>query len=89
MGKLIDTLNFLNSQYYIETVDGEPCICRKISDEYDIEISGLNSSSKDLKVDVYVWALKPSRHTVEYFFNIKSLSELQKTLNNILVKYQD
>lgn len=89
MGKKLDeTLNFLNSRYYIETIDGEPCICRKISDKYDIEISGLNSKSRNFKVDIYVWALKPSRHTVEYFFNIMSLEDLEKTLNNILVKYQ-
>ena len=35
-----ELLDFLGPQYSIKTIDGEPCIYRKINSHYDIEISG-------------------------------------------------
>ena len=37
---LKETLNFLGPEYQLNYIDGEDCIYRKLSDSYDIEVSG-------------------------------------------------
>lgn len=91
--KLFETLSFLNTpQYCIKNIDLEPCIYRKISDNYDIEISGLNSHGSKFLVDVYVWDISRgsgiTATAIEKILDIKSKEELQKILNNIVAKYQ-
>ena len=89
--KLNDTLSFLNSDYSIKTIDTEPCIYRKISDKYDIEVSGLNNPSKVFSVDVYVWDISRgdgiAATTVENIHGIKSKDELKSVLDSLFVKY--
>lgn len=89
--KLNDTLIYLNSDYSIKTIDIEPCIYRKISDRYDIEVSGLDNSSKRFSADVYVWDISNGdgigATTVENIHGIKSADELKAVLDSLFVKY--
>ena len=89
--KLNDTLMYLNSDYSIKTIDTEPCIYRKISDRYDIEVSGLDNSSKRFSADVYVWDISNGdgigATTVENIHGIKSADELKAVLDSLFVKY--
>ena len=89
--KLNDTLMYLNSDYSIKTIDMEPCIYRKISDRYDIEVSGLDNSSKNFSADIYVWDISNGvgvgAATVENIHGIKSVDELKTVLDSLFVKY--
>lgn len=86
MGKKFqDTLKFLGSDYSIKTIDMEPCIYRKISDKYDIEISGLNSQGK-YSADVYIWNCKTFQID-ERIFNLPSKEALKFELNRLILKY--
>lgn len=89
--RLKDTLIYLNSDYSIKTIDGEPCLYRKISNKYDIEVSGLNSSSKTFLVDIYVWDISKGigvmASIVENISGIKSKEELKSILDSLFVKY--
>ena len=89
--KLNDTLMYLNSDYSIKTIDMESCIYRKISDRYDIEVSGLDNSSKRFSADVYVWDISNGdgigATTVENIHDIKSADELKSVLDSLFVKY--
>ena len=89
--KLNDTLMYLYSDYSIKTIDMEPCIYRKISDRYDIEVSGLDNSSKRFSADVYVWDISNGdgigATTVENIHGIKSADELKAVLDTLFVKY--
>lgn len=82
----LDLLSFLGSTYFFDAVDGELCICRKIGNHYDIEISG---TYRKKRFDVYVWSTTRGKRIVEDFFNIPNRNELQRILNSVISKYQD
>ena len=50
--KLNETLKFLGCNYSVKVIDYEPCIYRKISNDYDIEISGLHNKNKSFTIYV-------------------------------------
>lgn len=90
MGKKLDeTLKFLGSQYLTKVIDLEPCIWRKISSNYDIEISGLNNKSSKFLVTVYVWEISPTTQIVETISNITSKEMLKTILDSLLEKYSN
>lgn len=90
MGKKLDeTLKFLGSQYSTKVIDLELCIWRKISPNYDIEISGLNNKSPKFLVIVYVWEISPTTQIVETISNITSKEMLKTILDSLLEKYSN
>lgn len=84
-------LEFLGSEYSIEQIDFEPCVYRKINNNYDIEISGTEKANHP--VDIYVWnisnGMQGTAHIVEKHFNISDWSNLKALLDDIVKKYQD
>lgn len=86
-----ELLKFLGSKYSIRDFDFEPCVYRKINNNYDIEISGTNK--KNHPIDIYVWDISQSEqggaHIVEKHFNISDWSILKALLDDIVRKYQD
>lgn len=66
MSKLTETLEFLGSDYSIESILNEQCIYRKVSN-LDIEVSGLDNRKQDYDAILYIW---------EDGINIKSISDI-------------
>lgn len=87
--KLNDTLNFLGSEYSVKTIDREPCIYRKISSNYDIEILGLHNLGPNFSMVIYVWKLSPAKQIVETVSNITSKEMLKTILDSLLEKYSN
>ena len=89
MGKrLNETLEYLGNDYSIKRIDLEQCIYRKISNKFDIEISGLNARGRKFSTDVYVWDISNGSQIIE-IFKCDSKENLKSTLNEILLKYSD
>ena len=86
-----ELLDFLGPQYSIKTIDGEPCIYRKINSHYDIEISGTRAKSSPLAV--FIWDISHgtnfSAQIVEKVFDIPDKDTLLQVLNSFLEKYKD
>lgn len=66
MSKLTETLEFLGSDYSIESILNEQCIYRKVSN-LDIEVSGLDNRKQDYDAILYIW---------KDGINIKSISDI-------------
>lgn len=66
MSKLTETLEFLGSDYSIESILNERCIYRKAS-SLDIEVSGLDNRKQDYDAILYIW---------ENGINVKSISDI-------------
>lgn len=77
-----DVLLFLGKdKYTVKIIDGEDCICRRISN-YELELS--NCSRKKMSIDLYLWKLSENGtplHTVAHRFGIKSKGELREVIN--------
>ena len=86
-----ELLEFLGANYFMKTIDGEPCICYKINPCYEIEISG--TKHKNNPIGVYVWDLSqgdgPHAKMVERLFNFSNKFQLKECLDTLIVKYQD
>ena len=86
-----ELLEFLGPNYFMKTVDGEPCICCKINSRYEIEISG--TKHKDNPIGVYVWDLSqgdgPHAKMVERQFDFPNRFYLKECLDTLARKYQD
>ena len=80
-------LEKLGSDYYLDVIDCELCICRKISKYYEIEISGTASVKRPYHV--YVWQIHPHLGIVEKFFDIKDETKLFGILTFANSKYQN
>lgn len=87
--KKIQTL--LGPEYSIQVIDFENVIYRKINENYDIEVSGLDNSRKSISCFVYVWDRSASSGVkiVDEYQNINSLTALKSVLYKIIDKYQD
>lgn len=77
---------YLGEPYTIDYIDKENVIYRDLG-EYDIEVSGLDSSKSTFLVDIYVWAKKPGQHIVHSVRNVKSPLELKDLLGAIACSY--
>ena len=75
---LKETLNFLGPEYQLKCIDGEDCIYRKLSDSYDIEVSGAYKKSNS--ISIYIWNI---------IHGIKSREELKTTLVSVTAKYSE
>lgn len=88
---LKETLNFLGPEYQLKYIDGEDCIYRKLSDSYDIEVSGAYKKSNS--ISIYIWNITRGTgygaHIVETIHGIKSREELKTTLDSITAKYSE
>ena len=86
--KLNETLKFLGCNYSVKVIDYEPCIYRKISNDYDIEISGLHNKNKSFTI--YVWDISKGDTLAARILEkhkADSHKELKQTLDTIVVKY--
>ena len=87
--KLKEICNQLGSDYSIRVIDYEQVIYRKISDNYDLEISGLNNNRKAFNAIIYLWQLKPGRRILETINDITTLESLKSSLDHLVEKYQN
>lgn len=79
----------LGPDYSIKVIDCEQVIYRKINDNYDIEVSGLNNNRKTMKASIYLWQLKPGKQILETLSNITTLESLKSALTNLVGRYQN
>lgn len=79
MNKLNDTLNFLGSNYSIESILNEHCIYRKIGN-LDIEVSGLDNQKQDYDATLYVWE---NEKCIKSISDIHSKEDLAKHLETV------
>jgi hypothetical protein len=86
--KLNEILEFLGEGYSIKTIDLENVIYFKISDLFDIEISGLNNSRRSFDATIFVWELKPGLKTIETIQGINSKEKLKEKLDEVIEKYK-
>lgn len=86
-----ELLKFLGTEYSIKTIDGAPCIYRKINDNYDLEILG--SLKKNQHFDVIVWDISKGEGlasiSVEKIFGISGRAALKSIADELTRKYQD
>lgn len=81
-------MNQLGKNYSSKIIDMELCGYRKLNDDFDIEISGINNNKKvNLDISVYVWKLNPEPVISASYPNIKSINNLLETLKVIEEKY--
>lgn len=82
-------LTFLGPGYSNKIIDAEDCLYRKISDKYDIEVSGCNRKGR--KMTIYVWDITGgttlAAQLVESIQDIKDEFELRDTLLEVEEKY--
>lgn len=74
--------------WIIYNIDWVPSLYKKLSDKYDVEVSGLNNAKTvNYEARVYVWQIKGGLQTVETIKGIKSLENLAGILREIEAKY--
>ena len=80
--KIIKICKALGNNYSIKKIDNENVIYRKLNENYDIEISGIDNSSSHLRIVVFVWDLK-TKKVINSYSEIDSLERLQSVLHRI------
>lgn len=82
-------LDFLGPEYSNKSIDTEDCLYKKISDKYDIEVSGCNR--KGNKMTLYVWDITKGKtlaaQMIESIQDIKDEFELRDKLLEVEEKY--
>lgn len=79
MSKLTDTLEFLGSDYSIESILNELCIYRKAGN-LDIEVSGLDNRKQDYDATLYIWE---NKKCIKSISDIHSKEDLAKHLGTV------
>lgn len=82
-------INKLGKNYSKKIIDMELCGYRKLNNNYDIEISGINTNSSKNDFTVYLWKLKPNPTISKSYPDIKSVDQLIQILNQIEDEYLD
>lgn len=85
--EICDILNAKNNVYSIKVIDAENCIYRKINNDFDFEISGLDYNSKKFKATIYVWKITDGPFIVEKIHDIETVEQLSSLLENLASKY--
>lgn len=85
MSKLIETLEFLGSDYSIESILNELCIYRKAGN-LDIEVSGLDNQKQNYDATLYVWENNKCTKSVS---DIHSKEELSKHLGTVFQEFSN
>lgn len=84
-------LEYLGPEYEPKTIDGEPCLYRKLNESYEIEIS--RSESLLHTYGVYIWHLLHGAHCPAEMVAMKndifSRSSLKKHLDVMVRHYQN
>lgn len=75
----------LGDKYEITIIDLEHVIRRDFGNGYDIEISGVNTSSHKRKANLYVW--KDKQHIVEKVFRV-SQDDIGNVVDGLYEKYK-
>lgn len=74
----------LGSDYEITIIDLEHVIRRDLGNSYDLEISGVNTSSLKRKATLYVW--KDKKHIVEKIYRV-SRDDIGSVADKLYQKY--
>lgn len=74
----------LGSDYEITIIDLEHVIRRDLGNGYDLEISGVNTSSLKRKATLYVW--KDKKHIVEKIYRV-SRDDIGSIADKLYQKY--
>jgi hypothetical protein len=82
--KLKETLQFLGSDYSARVIDGVESIYRKISDDYEIKVTGLKLPG-EYRAGIYIWTVKSAKVLERHI--VFSKEELKTTLDKMIVKY--
>lgn len=45
----------LGTDYMVKTIDGEPCVYRDFSNGFNVEISGMYTTSMKRRANLYLW----------------------------------
>ena len=85
--KLKEICTRLGPEYSIKMVDLEQVIYRRINDNFDLEVSGLNNAKKSFDATIFIWSLHPSVQIKEQVSGIKSFDELAAKLTAISQEY--
>lgn len=91
--QVMEVAKLLGDDYSVQVIDKEHCIYRDLFTGYDIEISGLDNSRKNMKAVLFVWKYKryngrkTPQYTVEMIENIRSVDELKEKLRFVIEKY--
>lgn len=85
--KIKDICAQLGDLYSIKVIDLENCIYRKLNDEYDIEVSGLDNRKKGFSCTVYLWSIKAGNRIESTYSDISSFGQLLETLQSLEMLY--
>lgn len=85
--KIKDIQKQLGNLYSIKMIDLENCIYRKLNEEYDVEVSGLDNRKKSFNCTVYLWSLKPGKSIESTYSDISSFEQLLETLQSLEMLY--
>ncbi len=85
MTKLQSVLTYLGHPYSTNTIDGEDIIYRKLSNNYEFEVSGIHGNSRDCTI--YVW--DELQRIVGVYSKVQYPETLKDFLGYLAVKYQN
>ena len=85
IGQIVLSYAYFGDKYEITIIDLEHVIRRDFGNGYDVEISGVNTSSRKRKANLYVW--KDKQHIVEKVFRI-SQDDISNVVDGLYEKYK-
>ena len=79
----------LGPQYFIANRNYENVLCRKLNDDYELEISGLDTGLRALRCWIYVNYIgpEPKIPIVEVSEELKSMPEIRDFISRMEEKY--
>ncbi len=85
--KILGIAEQLGPDYSIKWIDGENCVYRKLNNDFDIEVSGLDNNKKSFSCTVFLWSLLPGKSIKATYTDIKSFEQLCETLQSLEMLY--
>lgn len=85
---LLKVKKLMGEHWQIKSIDFEPCLYRKLENDINIEVSGLNNCKRKKEVNVYVWSgIGIRSNTVAIYNRIKTFELLKNILNVIVAEW--
>lgn len=85
--KIKDICDKLGRGYSIKSIDFENCIYKRLNTEYDVEVSGLDNSSKKFNCNVYLWHLTDGARIESTIPDVDSFEQLDALLRFLEIRF--
>lgn len=86
--KIKDICDKLGRGYSIKSIDLENCIYKRLNSDYDVEVSGLDNSSKTFHCNVYLWHLTNGTRIESTIPDVDSFEQLDALLRFLEIRFR-